>query len=53
MMIINFFVVWLINERRLTLFLAGTIVRGLHHNKIWTRREQHLNLRITFVQDLF
>ena len=39
-----FFVVWLTDERRLTLFLAGTIVRDPHHRESPTHREQALNL---------
>ena len=31
-----FFVVWLIDERRLALFPAGTIVRDPHHRKSLT-----------------
>ena len=34
------FVVWLINERHLALFPAGTIVRDPHHRESPTRREQ-------------
>ena len=34
------FVVWLTDERRLALFLAGTIARDLHHHESLTRREQ-------------
>ena len=41
------FVVWLINERCLTLFPVGTIVSDLHHCKSLTRREQDLNWRRT------
>ena len=37
----------LTNERRLTLFPAGTIVRDPHHRQPLTRREQDLNLRGT------
>ena len=47
MMIVNCFVVWLTDERRLALFPAGTIVRGPHHRESLTRREQDLNLRRT------
>ena len=46
----NCFVVWLTNERRLALFPAGTIVRDLHHRESPTRREQGLNLRRTRIQ---
>ena len=44
--------VWLTDERRLALFPAGTIVRDCHHRESRTRREQDLNLRITWVQAL-
>ena len=37
--------VWLIDERRLALFPAGTIVRDPQHREILTRREQGLSLR--------
>ena len=39
MMIMNCFVVWLTDERRLALFPAGTIVRDPHHRESPTRRE--------------
>ena len=39
------FVVWLTDERLLTLFPAGVIVRDPHHRESPTRREQGLNLR--------
>ena len=45
MMMMNCFVVWLTDERRLALFPAATIVRDPHHFKSPTRREQDLNLR--------
>ena len=38
------------DERCLDLFPAGTIVRDPHHREFPTRREQHLNLRRTWVQ---
>ena len=38
---------WLTDERRLTLFPAGTIVRDPHHSESPTRRKQDLNLRGT------
>ena len=47
-MMMNFFVVWLTDERRLALFPAGTIVRDPHHRESPTRREQGLNLRRTW-----
>ena len=47
MMMMNCFVVWLTDERRLALFPAGTIVRDPHHHESPTRREQGLNLRRT------
>ena len=43
-MMINCFVVWLIDERHLALFLAGTIVRDPHYNEFPTRREHDLNM---------
>ena len=46
-MMMNFFVVWLTDERRLTLFPARTIVRDPHHRESLTHREQGLNLRRT------
>ena len=39
--------VWLTDERRLTLFPTETIVRDSHHRKYPTRRDQDLNLRRT------
>ena len=45
MMMINYFVVWLTDERRLALFPVGTIVRDPHHCESLTLREQDLNLR--------
>ena len=48
----NCFLVWLTDERRLSLFPAGTIVRDPHYLKSPTRREQDLNLRRTRVQAL-
>ena len=36
----NCFVVWLTNERRLALFPSRTIVRDPHHHEPPTRREQ-------------
>ena len=47
MMMMNCFVVWLIEERRLALFPAGTIVRDPQHRKTSTRRDQGLKLRRT------
>ena len=44
MIMMNCFVVWLTDKRRLTLFLAGTIVRDPHHLESLTHREQNLNL---------
>ena len=44
-----FFVVWLTDERRLTLFPGDTIVRDPHHRESPTRREQGLNLRRAWV----
>ena len=49
---LNFFVVWLTDERGLALFSAGTIVRDPHHRESPTRREQYTNLRRTRVQVL-
>ena len=50
MMMINCFVEWLIDKRRLILFPVGTIVRESHHSKSLTHREQNLDLRRTRVQ---
>ena len=50
MMMMNCFVIWLTNQRRLVLFPAGTIARDPHHRESPTRREQGLNLRRTWVQ---
>ena len=50
MIMMNCFVVWLTNEKRLVLFPAGTIVRDPQHRESTTRREQGLNLRRTWVQ---
>ena len=44
------FVVWLTDERCLSLFPAGTIVRDTHHRESLILREQGLNLRRTSVQ---
>ena len=44
-----FFVVWLTDERRLTLFPGDTIVRDPHHRESPTRREQGLILRRAWV----
>ena len=52
MMMMNCFVVWLTDERRLALFPAGTIVRDPHHRESPTRREQDMNLRRTWVKAL-
>ena len=41
---LNCFVVWLIDERHLSLFPAGTIVRDRHHRESSTRHEQDMNL---------
>ena len=46
------FMIWLTDERRLTLFPAGTIVRDPHHRESPTHREQDLNLCRTWVQAL-
>ena len=42
--------VWLTDERRLALFLAGTIVRDPHHRQSPARRKQCLSLG--FAQNL-
>ena len=47
----NCFVVWLTDERRLALFPGRTTVRDPHHCKSLTHREQGLNLRRTWFQD--
>ena len=40
----NCFVEWLTDERRLALFPAGTIFEDPHHRESLTHREQDLNL---------
>ena len=35
---------WLIDERRLCLFLAGTILRDPHHCESLTHQEQDMNV---------
>ena len=52
MKMMNFFSSRVIDEKRLALFSARTIVRGSHYCKSPTRREQDLNLRRTLVQAL-
>ena len=47
MKMMNCFVVWLTNEKRLALFPTGTIARDPHHRESLTRRVQGLNLRRT------
>ena len=47
MMMMNCFMVWLTDERRLALFPAGTTVSDPHHRESPTRREQDMNLRRT------
>ena len=47
MMMMNCSVVWLTEERRLTLFPAGTIVKDLYYRESPARREQDLNLCTT------
>ena len=46
------FVVWLTDERHVTLFPARTIVRDPHHRESLTRSKQDLNLCKTWVQAL-
>ena len=46
MMMMNCFC-GMVDQRRLALFPAGTIVRDPHHLESPTRREQGLNLRKT------
>ena len=43
---------WLTDEKRLALFLAGTIVRDPHHHESSTRRKQDFNLRRTWIRAL-
>ena len=50
MMMMNCFVVWLTDKRRLALIPAGTIVRDPRHRESLTRCEQGLNLCGTLVQ---
>ena len=38
---------WLIDERRLGLFLAGTIPRDPHHRESLTHQEYDMNVRRT------
>ena len=40
----NFFVAWLTDERRLALFPAGPIARDCHHRQYLTHFLQDLNL---------
>ena len=47
MMMMNFFMVCLTDEKRLALFSAGTIVRDCHYRESLTRWEQDLNLERT------
>ena len=47
MMVMNSFVLWVTDGKRLALFPAGTIVRDPHLRKSPIRREQDLNLRGT------
>ena len=44
---LNCFVVWLTDERHLSLFPAGTIVRDPHHRESPTHHEQDMNLHRT------
>lgn len=44
MMMINFFVVWIAEERSLVLFPAGTVIRDPHHCESLTCHDQVLNL---------
>ena len=52
MMMMMVFVVWLTDEKRLALFPSGTIARDPHYRESPTCRQQDLNLRRTWVQDL-
>ena len=45
----NCFVVWLTEERRLAILTARTIVRDPHHRESPKRHEQDLNLRRTWL----
>ena len=49
-MMMNCFVVWLTDKRRLAIFPAGTIVKDPHHRESSTHCEQDLNLRKTWDQ---
>ena len=49
MMMINFFVLWLTNEKRLTLIPAETIARDPHHRQSPIHRVQGLRLSKTWV----
>ena len=52
MMMKNCFCGMVADEKRLALFLAGTIVRDPHHHESPTSREQDLSLRRSLVQAL-
>ena len=51
-MTMNYFYVWLTDERRVASFPAETIVRDPHHHESPTLREQDVSLRRTWVQVL-
>ena len=51
-MMMNCFVVWLTDERRLALFPVEIIFRDPHHCESPTRCEQGLNLRGTWSSGL-
>ena len=52
MIMMNCFVAWLTDKRRLDLFLVELIFRDPHHRQSTTRREQGLNLRGTWSSGL-
>ena len=50
MMMMNRFVAWLTDERRLVLFPAGTIVRDPRYRESLTRREQDQRQVLSFAK---
>ena len=50
MMMMNRFVVWLTDERRLVLFPAGTIVRDPRYRESLTHREQDQRQVLSFAK---
>ena len=52
-MMMNFFVVWLTNQKHSALLPAGTIVKDPYHRKFLTISKHDLNLRTAVVQTLW